>query len=266
MTNNRDENIKKDIIDELYWDNRIDASKINITVEDGVVMLSGDVPTYADISNARAAAWRLDGVVDVIDNLKVAEVSPTPMPSDGDIKSRAENILEWDTIVDEKTRRKNMNLMNIATFARSQEKTQEWLEKTQHQIQLKNEEEAYVVLRAVLHALRDRLTVNQVIDFGAQLPLLLAGVYYDGWTAREKPTKIKSSQDFISKIAKDLPQNVNPQNATVGVFNIIKEKVTPGEVKNIKAELPDEIESLWDGQPEGSAGDKKQEYTKMEKW
>ena len=65
-----DENIKKDIVDELYWDNRIDASQVNVTVNDGIVTLSGSVPTYSDLAIAKIAASRINGVFDVIDKLR----------------------------------------------------------------------------------------------------------------------------------------------------------------------------------------------------
>ncbi|WP_197496500.1 DUF2267 domain-containing protein [Mycobacterium sp. 1274761.0] len=40
---------------------------------------------------------------------------------------------------------------------------------------------SYAALRAVLHALRDRLPVNEAAQLGAQLPMLVRGIYYTGW-------------------------------------------------------------------------------------
>lgn len=137
-----------------------------------------------------------------------------------------------------------MNVMNINTFASSQQKTEQWLTSVKDHTNVQNEEEAYVVLRSVLHVLRDRLTVNQAVDFGAQLPILLTGVYYDGWTPNDKPLKIKSEEEFIDKIARDLPQNIDPRKATLGTLDAIRERVTSGEIKNIKSELPEDIEKL----------------------
>jgi len=96
-----DENIKKDIVDELYWDNRIDASQVNVTVNDGIVTLSGSVPTYSDLAIAKIAASRINGVFDVIDKLTVEYTSPPTLPSDMEIKSRAEDILTWDPVIDD---------------------------------------------------------------------------------------------------------------------------------------------------------------------
>ncbi|MFP4260982.1 MAG: BON domain-containing protein [Opitutales bacterium] len=98
-----DEQIKKDIVDELYWDTRIDASKVNVTVDGGSVFLSGEVPALGDIKAARVAAWEIAGVTDVTDNLTVSYTSPLPRPSDEDIRERAINLLTWDPVIDETT-------------------------------------------------------------------------------------------------------------------------------------------------------------------
>ena len=96
-----DQQIKKDIVDDLYGDNRIDASKISVTVENGIVSLAGEVPTYGDLSVARAAALRIGGVTDLVDNLRVAYVTPPELPGDVEIENRANSILNWDRAIDE---------------------------------------------------------------------------------------------------------------------------------------------------------------------
>lgn len=96
-----DEEVKKDIVDELYWDTRIDASQVTVAVADGVVTLDGEVPTYADIVGARAAAYDIEGVMEVVDTLTVRYATPPPLPIDTVIRDRAINLLTWDTVVEE---------------------------------------------------------------------------------------------------------------------------------------------------------------------
>lgn len=96
-----DEIIKKDIVNEFCWDSRIDASRVKVTVENGVVTLSGNVPTYGEMSAARMAAWQIEGVLDVVDDLAVSYATPPPLPSDNEIKVRAENTLMWNPVIDE---------------------------------------------------------------------------------------------------------------------------------------------------------------------
>ena len=96
-----DEQIKKDIVDELYWDTSIDASKVSVTVDHGVVTLTGEVPTYGELTTARSAAWRIEGVLDVMDNLTVSYVMPPELPSDTELRTRVINILTWEPAIDE---------------------------------------------------------------------------------------------------------------------------------------------------------------------
>jgi osmotically-inducible protein OsmY len=95
-----DESIKKDMVDELCWDSRTDASKIHVEVENGVVTVSGRVPTFHALSIARNAAWRIAGVVRVIDRLTVSLASIPLPPDDPEIKSRAESLCAWDPDID----------------------------------------------------------------------------------------------------------------------------------------------------------------------
>ncbi len=91
-----DEQIKKDIVDELYWDDRLDASKITVSVDNGFVKLSGEVPSYNNLVAARSAAWRMPGVIDVVDDLKIKYVTPPVLPTDDEIQRRADQIIIWD--------------------------------------------------------------------------------------------------------------------------------------------------------------------------
>src|SRR5207247_10739936 len=52
---------------------------------------------------------------------------------------------------------------------------------------------AWHVLGAVLHALRDRLQIGLAVHLGAQLPLLVRGLYYAQWNPSEKTLKQRSA-------------------------------------------------------------------------
>jgi len=96
-----DEVIKKDVVDELYWDNRIDASNINVKVDNGIVKLSGEAPTYNSLTLARSLPWRIGGINDVKENIRVNYVLPAPLPSNEDVGIWIENTLAWDPVIDE---------------------------------------------------------------------------------------------------------------------------------------------------------------------
>jgi osmotically-inducible protein OsmY len=99
MERRRSEDIRADVSSQLYWDNRIDESNINVDVTDGRVILTGTVPTYSDRWQAEDDAYSISGVRYVDNRLRV---SPTtfPVPSDTEIASNIRNVLEWNPTID----------------------------------------------------------------------------------------------------------------------------------------------------------------------
>jgi uncharacterized protein (DUF2267 family) len=106
---------------------------------------------------------------------------------------------------------------------------------------------AYHALRAVLHALRDRLPVDQAAALAAQLPMLVRGFYYEGWHPHGKPVKERHKEEFLAHIAaafRDDP-DVDPERVTRVVFQVLAKHVTAGEIEGVKRTLPSELRSLW---------------------
>ena len=55
--------------------------------------------------------------------------------------------------------------------------------------------------RAVLHALRDRIGPIHTAQLGAQLPMLVRGLYYEGWRANAAPTHERHREAFLAHVA-----------------------------------------------------------------
>ena len=91
-----DQAIKRDLIDELYWDHRVDASDVKAEVVNGKVTLTGNVPSYSARSAAATAAWDIDGVSEVTNLLAVRFPPSQAVPTDAEIKVSAERTLAWN--------------------------------------------------------------------------------------------------------------------------------------------------------------------------
>lgn len=106
---------------------------------------------------------------------------------------------------------------------------------------------AYSALRAVLHALRDRLPPESVVQFEAQFTLIVRGIYYEGWHLAGKPQMDRDVQAFLDHVAQELPPNF-PRDAlgtTKAVFDLLWRELDPGETTKIIDLLPIPLKALW---------------------
>ncbi len=81
-----DEEIKKRIVDELYWDTRVDASKVEVRVESGKVTLKGTVPNYNAKLRAETDTYAVRDVIWVENRITVSYPSTAIIPSDEDVR------------------------------------------------------------------------------------------------------------------------------------------------------------------------------------
>ena len=63
--------VTRDVLDELLWDDSIDASHITVTTDDGRVVLGGTVNYFHEKWNAGDDAWRIAGVREVVNEIGV---------------------------------------------------------------------------------------------------------------------------------------------------------------------------------------------------
>ena len=128
------------------------------------------------------------------------------------------------------------------------QKTQVWLNDLTFELGWEGKpEKAYFALRTVLHALRDRLTVEEAVHLGAQLPMLIRGFYYEGWTLKGKPHKERHKDDFLAHV-KDAFKNdatVKPERIVRAVFKILARHTSQGEIDDVKNILPEALRELW---------------------
>jgi osmotically-inducible protein OsmY len=92
-----DRQLRQLVIDELEFQPNIDASHIGVTVDRGVVTLSGRVPNYSQKVSVLGAARRVKGVRTVAQEIEVQYAGERP--ADEEIAKRALSILEWDAII-----------------------------------------------------------------------------------------------------------------------------------------------------------------------
>lgn len=139
-----------------------------------------------------------------------------------------------------------MSATGLEAFDKTLQTTNIWLKEIGEQIG-PDRQRCYQALRAVLFSLRDRLNPNEAAHLAAQLPMLVRGIYYEGYRPAGKPDRIRSRDEFLHKIDEHL-ENVRPlgaDDAARAVFKVLDHYLDPGEIEEVKHALPEEIRTLF---------------------
>jgi uncharacterized protein (DUF2267 family) len=103
------------------------------------------------------------------------------------------------------------------------------------------------VVRAWMHTLRDRLTIDAAAKFGAQLPELLRGVYYDGWEPNKAPVKYNVEQYIQRFGAQASIPAVQVPTIAATITEVMADRMSPGQVSETLAELPTDLRATLTG-------------------
>src|SRR6516162_4915173 len=93
------------------------------------------------------------------------------------------------------------------------QKTHEWLKDITDGLGFPNQRSAFAALRATLHTLRDRLPREHAAQLGAQLPMLIRGLYYEGWDPSREPTRVRDQQELVDLVRAELKERRALRNA-----------------------------------------------------
>ena len=126
--------------------------------------------------------------------------------------------------------------------------TNRWLRELSEELG-EGEPRAYETLRAVLHALRDRLGVDEAAQLAAQLPELLRGVFYEGWVPARTPQTYRHAEDFLERVGHDLGLHgpTEASYAVEGVMTVLRRHVSAGELADVMAVMPPAVRELLSG-------------------
>ncbi|MFB6276358.1 MAG: DUF2267 domain-containing protein [Halothece sp.] len=141
-----------------------------------------------------------------------------------------------------------MSTIGLEVFDTTVQKTNQWVNQLADQLGWENKHRVFQALRVTLHTLRDRLPVGEATQLAAQLPVLLAGFYYEDWKPTQTPSKERSKEEFLSHIREyfqDIGMEVDAEKIAREVFKLLSDQIAEGEITDIIAILPEDIRQLW---------------------
>jgi osmotically-inducible protein OsmY len=93
-----DKALKEDVEEELEWEPSVNSAHIGVSVKDGIVTLSGHVPSFAEKYASERAAKRVYGVKAIANELEV-QLRGISKRSDEDIAASCINAMKDDSMV-----------------------------------------------------------------------------------------------------------------------------------------------------------------------
>ena len=135
---------------------------------------------------------------------------------------------------------------HVRTLEHSIHQTNVWLGDVASELDTDDRQYAYRALRAVMHALRDRLAVDEAAQLAAQLPDLLRGIYYEGWNPSATPTREHTREQFLERVTREgaLAGHTEASFAVGAVMTVLRRHISAGELDDVRATLPHDIGEL----------------------
>jgi uncharacterized protein (DUF2267 family) len=110
------------------------------------------------------------------------------------------------------------------------------------------------VTAAVLHTLRERLTVEESMHLISNLPMILKGIYVDGWKITKQAYHADTLGEFLNEVrehsrvdpGRDFGGDDTARERVQAVTRVLRRYVDEGEIRHIKQQLPEGVAVLFD--------------------
>lgn len=140
-----------------------------------------------------------------------------------------------------------MSTERAALFQETLQASTAWLHELMERLGVADEQQAYHLLCATLRTLRDRLPVEDAVHLGAQLPVLLRGLYYDGWRPSQTPLQLRHRGEFMALVAERYHARplTDLETGVRSAIAVLNRNISVGEALAVVHALPVDIRDLW---------------------
>ena len=125
--------------------------------------------------------------------------------------------------------------------------THEWINELRERLDWDSSRDALRLLRVTLVRIRDHLGHEEMAQLSAQMPLLIRGMYYEGWRPAHTPVRDRSADHFVAAIEELVGDILDwrGRRDIVSVFRLLDNRISEGEIREVKVGLPQPIRDLW---------------------
>ena len=140
-----------------------------------------------------------------------------------------------------------MTAQGLEVIDHSVHLTHEWINELAGRLGWSSKRSALRLLRVTLSRIRDHLMPDELAQMSAQLPLMVRGLFFEGWVPKLTPIKERNVEDFVTFIGTQMADaaEYRGRDDIKCVFDLLNARLSRGEVEDVRATLPTAIRDLW---------------------
>ena len=131
-------------------------------------------------------------------------------------------------------------------FSHAAQQAQQWVNELAADLNW-DEHKAYRLLKSVLQTLRDWLSQEEMADLSAQLPVLIRGIYFEGWKPSDTPVWERKKRDFVISVRANMAgdSDVDIDASISAVFKLLDRHISHGEIVQVRNSMKKSLRELW---------------------
>ncbi|QKC80160.1 DUF2267 domain-containing protein [Mesorhizobium erdmanii] len=139
----------------------------------------------------------------------------------------------------------HMSHTSFGNFTHAGQQAQQWVKELAKELYW-SEPSACRLLRSVLHTVRDWLSPAEMADLAAQLPVLVRGIYFEGWNP-SMPVHERTKRDFIISVRNSFgyDDDIDFDVAISAVFKLLDHHISRGEIVQVSNSMKKSLRKLW---------------------
>jgi uncharacterized protein (DUF2267 family) len=122
----------------------------------------------------------------------------------------------------------------------------DWVSDLMRRLEWQERSTAFRALLASFHALRDCLPRDEAVYLGLALPVLLRGLYFEGWRPA-RPAPAKTRKVFLQRVHDGVNRDpgVDVEQVAHAVFALLTDRLPAAEIENARAATPTALHGFW---------------------
>jgi uncharacterized protein (DUF2267 family) len=136
---------------------------------------------------------------------------------------------------------------NEASLTREVVVVRQWVSDLMARLIWRERRPSYRALLAALHAFRDCLSKDDAIHLGVALPLLVRGLYFEGWRGARGPASARTRRGFLERLHEGVARDpgIEPEQLARAFFALLVDKLSPADSENVRAATPLALHAFW---------------------